>query len=211
MKSSFVYFCKFFAFPFTSLFTKRIKGKENIPQKGSFILASNHINSLDQWFVANALKERVRALYFLVAMDSFKTLLQSGLLYYLADVLVVNRKTVDREKVIGKLIEAIKKKKIAIFFPEGDTNRRKELLKGKTGVAALALKTGAPVIPFGMRGAKRSLGRIIEIGKPLYFEKEQRLAKEAEESPEKYRLLLRETTNRIMREISSLCQKPYNY
>jgi len=211
MKDIFIYFCRFFAFPITSFFTKRIEGKENIPQEESFILASNHLNSFDQWFVANSLKKRLKSLRFLVAMDNFRVFLQSALLYYMADAIIVNRKKIDRRKIIGKLIKSLRKREIIIFFPEGDTNRRKELLKGKTGMADLALRTGVPVVPFGMRGSKNPFLRIIEIGKPLYFPEEQRLVKQIGDESEKYYPLLRKTTDRIMREISKLCQKPYNY
>lgn len=211
MKTVFVYFCRFFVFPIINLFTKRIEGKENIPQEESFILASNHLNSFDQWFIANSLKERFKSLRFLVAMDNLIIFLQSGLMYYMAEAIVINRKEVDRNKIIGKLIESLRNKEIIIFFPEGDTNRKKELLKGKTGVADLTLRAGVPVVPFGMRRSKNPLLRIIEIGKPLYFPEEQRLMKQIGDESEKYYPLLRKTTNQIMREISKLCQKPYNY
>ena len=211
MKTVFIYFCRFFVFPIIKLFTKRIEGKENIPQEESFILASNHINSFDQWFVANSLKERLKSLRFLVAMDNLIIFLQSGLMYYMAEAIVINRKKSDRRKIVEKLIKSLRNREIIIFFPEGDTNRKKELLKGKTGVADLALRTGVPVIPFGMRRAKNPLFRIIEIGKPLYFSEEQRLAKQTGDKSEEYYPLLREVTNQIMREISKLCQKPYNY
>ena len=211
MKTIFVYFSQFFILPIINLFTKRIEGKENILPEKSFILASNHLNSFDQWFVANSLKERLKSLRFLVAMDNFEIFFQSGLLYYAAEAIIVNRKKVDRKKILEKLMASLKKREIIIFFPEGDTNRRKYLLKGKTGVADLALRTGVPVIPLGMRKAKNSLSRIIEIGKPLYFPEEQKLIKEIGLDSEKYYPLLRRTTDRIMREISNLCQKPYNY
>lgn len=211
MKTVLVYFCRFFAFPIINLFTKRIEGKENIPQEESFILASNHLDSFDQWFVASSLKERVKSLRFLVAMDSFEIFLQSGLMYYMAEAIIINRKKVDRRKIVEKLIKNLRNREIIIFFPEGDTNRRKELLRGKTGVADLALRTGVPVVPFGMRRSKNPLLRIIEIGKPLYFPEEQRLTKQIGDESEKYYPLLREVTNQIMRGISKLCQKPYNY
>lgn len=57
MKTFFIYFCELFAFPIVGLFTKQIEGKENIPSENNFILASNHLNSLDYWFIGNALKK----------------------------------------------------------------------------------------------------------------------------------------------------------
>lgn len=211
MKTVFIYFCKFFVFPIINLFTERIEGKENIPQEESFILASNHLNSFDQWFIANSLKERMKSLRFLAAMDSFAIFLQSGFMYYLAEVIVINRKKADRGTILKKLIKSLKNKEIIVLFPEGDTNRGKKLLKGKTGVADLALKTRVPVIPFGMRRSKNPFLRIIEIGKPLYFLEEQKLMQQIGDESEKYYPLLRRATDKIMRKISRLCQKTYDY
>lgn len=211
MKTFFVYFCRLFTFPIARLFTKHIEGKGNIPQEDNFIIASNHINSLDYWFMGNALNERLEDLRFVGALDNFQTLLQSGLLYYSAETIAINRKKEGREGMLKKIVESLENKKSIVFFPEGDTNRKKWLLKGKTGIAEVALKTGVPVIPFGMRAAENSFKRIIEIGKPMYFPEEQKLLKQVENNQEKYYTLLRKVTDEIMEEISKLSQKPYYY
>ena len=209
MKTLFVYFCKLITIPLASFFTKKIEGRENIPWKSSFIVASNHLNGLDYWFIGNALKKRTKDLRFVAALESFKIFLMSGLLYYVADVIVINRKKQGRKEIIKRIIKKLRSRDIVIVFPEGDINNKKELLKGKTGAAELALKTGIPVIPFGIRKEENSFRRVIEIGKPLYFFEERKLLKEAEDNQEKYNLLLREVTDKIMIEISALCGKPY--
>ncbi len=211
MKTLFIYFCKLLVFPIISLFTKEIKGKENIPQENTFIIASNHINSLDYWFIGNALQERLRILRFVGAMDNLKILLQSGLLYYAAETITINRQKEGREKINKKMIENLENEKVIVIFPEGNVNREKELLRGKTGVAELALKAEVPIIPLGMRKEKNSFKRIIEIGKPLYFLKERVLLNQIKNNQEEYHSLLRKTTNKIMQNISKLSQKPYPY
>ena len=209
MKTFFVYFCRLFAFPIIGFFTKQIEGKENIPQEDNFIITSNHINSLDYWYIGNALKEKLRALRFVGALDNFQTMLQSGFLYYAAETIAINRRKEGREAMLKKIIKNLENEKIIVFFPEGDTNRKKWLLKGKTGITEVALRTGVPVIPFGMRAAKNSFKRIIEIGKPMYFSEEQKLLKQVKNNQEKYYTLLRKVTDEIMKEISKLSQKPY--
>lgn len=211
MKTFFVYLCRLFLFPVAGLFTKEIKGKENIPKENSFIIASNHLNSLDYWFIGNVLKERTRDLRFVATMDSFKTLLQSGFLYYSSGAIVINRKKEKREDIIKKIIKNLENKKIVVLFPEGNTNPRKKLLRGKTGVAELALKSGVPIVPFGIRKAENSLKRIIEMGKPLYFSEERKVLNQTENNQEKYHMFLRDITNKIMQEISKLSQKSYIY
>jgi 1-acyl-sn-glycerol-3-phosphate acyltransferase len=211
MKTPFLYFCRFIGVPLANLFIKKIDGKENIPKKDSFIVASNHINSLDIWFIGNIFRERMADLCFLAAMDSFRILLMSGFLYYLGDAVVINRKKEKRGDILKKVIKKLKEKKFIVFFPEGDTNRRKELLRGKTGMTDFALKKGVPIIPLGMGATKGSCKRLIKVGKPLYLLKERRLAKKIENNKEEYNLLLRKTTDKIMQEISKLSKKPYLY
>ena len=199
MKTIFAFFCKFLLFPITNFFTKEIKGKENIPLTNGFILVSNHTNGLDHWFIGNVLRERIRDVRFVGAMDNLKLFLQSGMLYYLSDTIIINRKKNNREQLLKKLSECLKNGEIIVIYPEGDSNPKKELLKGKTGAAELALRTGFPIVPVGMARAKSFMKRIIKIGKPMYFSKEQG----------EYNLLLRKTTDKIMCEISNLCSKPY--
>ncbi|MCP6718574.1 MAG: 1-acyl-sn-glycerol-3-phosphate acyltransferase [Patescibacteria group bacterium] len=207
MKTALVYFCKFISSPFLeSFFIEKVEGRENIPKNNGFILAPNHINGKDHWFIASILKEKLKDMRFVGALDSFKTMLLSGLLYYFSNAITINRKKVDRKYILGKIIENLKQKKIIVLYPEGDSNDRKILLKGKTGIADLALATGAPVVPVGMQSSKTSYKRIIKIGKPLYYSKQ-----EIENKPENYNQVLRKITDQIMREISRLSQKPYNY
>jgi len=195
--------------PITNFFIKEIKGTENIPKEEAFVIASNHINGLDYWFIGTVLKQRMKDLRFVAAMDSLKITLQSGILYYLSNAIVVNRKKKEREIVLEKISGVLKEKKIVVIFPEGDTNSKKVLLKGKTGIAELALRENIKIVPFGMRTAKNSFKRIIEIGKPLSFSKEP--LKKIEKNQKEYYILLRQITDKIMKEISKLCKKPYPY
>jgi len=211
MKILFVYFCKLITIPLANFLTKKIEGRENILLNSSFIVASNHLNGLDYWFIGNALKKRVKDMRFVAALESFKIFLMSGLLYYVADVIVINRKKQGRKEIIKKIVKKLRSQDIIILFPEGDINDKKELLKGKTGVAELALKTGIPVIPFGIRKEENYFKRVIKIGKPLYFLEERKLLRKIEDNQEEYNLLLRKVTDKIMIEISYLCGKPYNF
>jgi len=210
MKPPLVYFCKLVVFPVVNIFIKKIEGRENIPQKNSFVVASNHINGRDHLFMVSLLKNRLEDLRFIGALDSLKILLFSGLLYYLSNTLIVNRKRPDRKNILKKAIKCLKEGRVIIIYPEGDTNSGPSLLKGKTGVAELAIRTKVPVVPVGMR-VKGFFGREIRIGKPLYFLKEAKLLEEIENNKKEYNLLLRKTTDRIMKEISKLCNKPYPY
>ena len=109
-------------------------------------------------------------------------------------------------------INALKEGKIIAIHPEGTRSLSGKLQKGKTGVAQLALTSQAPVIPIGLIGTFEILpkGKIIpkfkravmNIGKPIYFQEyyNKKINKR----------ILREVTNRIMREIAKLCRQKYN-
>ena len=211
MKTPFVYFCKYISSPIIEkFFLERVEGRENIPTT-NFILAPNHLDGKDHWFMMALLQKRLKDVRALAAMDSLKILLISSLLYYLTNAIKVDRRKVNRKNLLDKVIKNLKENRIIVIYPEGDSNSGKNLLKGKTGVAEIALKTGVPVIPVGIKAVENSIKRIIRIGKPLYYSKERVFAKNIENDKEKYSLLLRKVTDNIMKEISKLSQKPYQY
>jgi len=211
MKTSFIYFCKYISSPIIEkFFLERIEGRENIPST-NFILAPNHLDGKDHWFIMALLKERLKNVRALAAMDSLKILFISSLLYYFTNAIKVDRRKVDRKSLLDKIIKNLKENRIIVIYPEGDSNNKKMLLKGKTGVAELALRTNVPIIPLGIKAVDNSFKRVIKIGKPLYYLKEKEIAKNIVNDKEKYHLLLRKITDNIMREISRLSQKPYQY
>ena len=204
MKKIFTLFCKFTVFPFLRFFLKEVEGKDNIPFKNNFILVSNHIDGGDHWFLLLILQERMEKLHFIGAMDSVKIFFQSALLYYLSDTIVINRKNIKRKDLVERVMGYLKKGEIIIIYPEGGTNKEATLLKGKTGMAEIAIKSGLPIVPVGILREENSRKRIIKIGEPLFFKK-------SSQSNMRYELLLREVTDRLMRAISKLCGKPYLY
>jgi len=211
MKRSFVYFTRFFIFPFIKDLIKEIDGKENLLEENNFIIASNHQSHIDSWLIMYALNERLKKMYFLGAKEGILGFIKFTTLYYFTDTIAFDRKHVKREKVLKKLEDILKKGRIVIIFPEGNSNAKAELLKGKTGVAELALKTGKPVIPIGIKREEKSSKRIISIGKPIYFLEEKELFGRINKESEDYHFILREVTDKIMKEISKLSEKPYNF
>ncbi|XOB41317.1 MAG: lysophospholipid acyltransferase family protein [Candidatus Nealsonbacteria bacterium] len=211
MKTSFIYFCKYISSPIIErFFLEKIEGKENIPST-NFILAPNHLDGKDHWLLMVLLKERLKNVRFVGAMDSLKTLFMSTMLYYFANTIKVNRRTVNREIFLTKLAKSVKENKIIVIYPEGDSNNKKYLLKGKTGIAELTLRTGIPVVPVGIRAVNNSFKRIITVGRPLDYLKEREMMKKVKDNHQEYSLLLRKITDDIMQKISKLSQKPYQY
>ena len=210
MKRSFVYFTRIFIFPFIKGHIKEIDGKENLPPEENFIIASNHQSHIDSWLIMYALNERLKKLHFLGAKEGISGFIKFSTLYYFTDTIAFDRKHVKREKVLRKLEDFLEKGRIVIIYPEGNSNAKAELLKGKTGVAELALKTGKPVIPIGIHSEEKGKN-VITIGKPMYFLKEKELFGKTNKDSEDYHFILRKVTDQIMEEISKLSKKPYNF
>ncbi len=209
MKTPFLYFLRYIGFPFTKLFIKRIEGVENIPSHNNFLVSANHLNGRDHFFVVYALEKKAKDLRFVGAMDTLGLFLKSSLLYYLSNTIKIHRKKEDRESILRKMQKRIKNDKIIVIYPEGDSNPKPRLLKGKSGIAELVLREEIPVLPIGLQIKKD--GRVIKIGKLMNFSKEVKKSKKLKNKEEKYYLLLRRITDRIMRKISKLSQKPYLY
>ena len=208
MKLPFALFSKLFIFPIVGLFVKKIISyqeniiaQEKLLGKG-FVVAVNHINSFDHWIISFALKDKLRDIRFIGALDEPLLWLPSKILYYLANTISINRKKINREDFVKKVVPHLNAGKIVVIYPEGTTNRKKYLLRGKTGAVELAVRAGVPIVPLGMRKGKGLFGRIVEIGKPMIFK---------EEDVDDFHRFLREKTDGMMKEISKICRKPYPY
>jgi len=196
------------------LFVKEKKGLENIPKR-NFILVSNHQSYIDLYIIANLCAPK--RFHFIGQVDNWKGVAGFFIkLYYLtAGVIPLNRKNENsRKEVIDKAIEVLKKDEILIMYPEGKRSVDGKLQEGKLGVAKIFLKTGVPIIPVGIKGTFELMppgGKIkikkmatVNVGKPLYFEKEFKESKDIQEDSEKYSEILRKITSKIMSNIASL-------
>jgi len=211
------WFCKIFLAPLVKLlFVKEVKGRENIPKR-NFILVSNHQSYLD--IILDAYLCVPRRFHFIGQIEGFKPPLKwiIGAIYFLSGVIPLNRKDdYSREKVVDLAIKVIKKGDILIMYPEGRRSVNGEIQEGKWGAARIFLKTGVPILPAGIKGTfellpphgKLKIKRIVKIniGRPLFFEKEFSEAKSLDEDSPRYREIAQGITQKMMAEISNLCQ-----
>ena len=70
---------------------------------------------------------------------------------------------VSRQKVssstIRKALEVMKRGRVLLLFPEGTRGDGKTLQRAKPGIAIIAERSGAPLIPVYLHGAERVLPR----------------------------------------------------
>jgi 1-acyl-sn-glycerol-3-phosphate acyltransferase len=134
-------------------------GKQNIPKAGGLILAPNHLSYAD-WPAIALFSDGYAHRYpvFMIKSGIFEVKGVGWLLYKFGQ-LPVYRGRGDAGLVLKQAERALRKGDAVIVYPEGTATRDPDLwpMMGKTGVARLALTTGAPVIPIGQWGAQKIL------------------------------------------------------
>lgn len=140
------------------LIRNRWEGRENIPKTGGVILAPNHISYVDWGTDALFCYESGRYPVFLIKDSAFKVK-GIGPFLYKAGQLPVHRGRADAALVLKEAEKALSKGETVIIYPEGTATRDPELwpMMAKTGVARLALSSGAPVIPVAHWGTQHIL------------------------------------------------------
>ncbi len=143
------------------LFRIEIKGKEKIPQKGGFILASNHLSYLDPIILGVASPQR---LYFLAKKELFTNKLFASLVKRLGAIPLKREKT--EVSTFKTAIKILKENKPLVIFPQG--KRSYQINELKKGVGFLFKKTEVPIIVAKIRGSEKVLPpgkKFIRLGK----------------------------------------------
>ncbi|TRZ96177.1 1-acyl-sn-glycerol-3-phosphate acyltransferase [bacterium] len=134
------------------LFRLKVKGIENIPKKGAFILASNHVSYLDPPVVGVSCPRRLSYM----ARDTL--FLQPLFAWWLRKVGVfpVKRNSAD----ISAFKESLRRLAQGgglLIFPEGTRQKNGVLGSAEPGVGFLVAKTNLPVIPVFVKGTEKIL------------------------------------------------------
>jgi len=149
----------------------QVFGKENIPKKGGFIIASNHVSFLDPVAVGVACPRR---LSYMARHDLFKYRLSSWFLSCLG-VFPVKRGSANLS-ALKEAIRRVKAGKGLLLFPEGTRQAGGKLGVAEPGAGFLAAQSGVPVIPAFVTGTEKALPRDAQFIKPavvtVYFGKQ---------------------------------------
>ena len=140
-----------------AIWRPRVEGLEHVPRTGALILASNHRSFIDSVVIPAVTPRPVN---FLAKSDYFDgTGLKGRLMrvwFETFGALPVDRD--DSRAAISSLDTAL-----AVLaeggafgiYPEGTRSRDGRLYRGRTGVAQLALTSGAPIVPVGLIDTER--------------------------------------------------------
>jgi len=134
------------------LFRPKVKGLRNVPATGPLIIASNHLSFSDSIFMPLVVPRKVT---FLAKSEYFTSPGPKGLLKKLTFI-ALGQVPVDRsggrrsEAAIITGLQVLSEGKCLGIYPEGTRSPDGRLYKGRTGIARLAIESGAPIIPVAM-------------------------------------------------------------
>lgn len=155
------YFCYHLARPFIKIFMKvfyRIEVEnENVLKNEAFLLAGNHTSVLDPLLIISSTKKHIN---FFAKKEIFKPIIKY--LFKNAGVISVDRKSKNKEAMEeGK--KRLLNNELVLIFPEGTTNKTRELLPFKYGAVSLASKTNSKILPFVIKGKYKLFRKSIKL------------------------------------------------
>ncbi len=153
------------------MYKLKVKGKNNLPKKGNYILAPNHVSEMDPPFVASAVNKHIA---FMAKKELFENNdKRHHLIHWLGAF------SVDREKPEISTFKTVKD----IFqtdwplgiFPEGGTKRNKKIEDIRRGFVVIAKHAKADIVPVSIVGFDGYAKRLFEknitviIGEPISY------------------------------------------
>lgn len=143
----------------------KVEGRENLPS-GGYVIASNHRSFADPPLIA--VTSGSSQIGFVAKEELFKNPIFGGIIKKLG-AFPVSRGN-GEYSVIEESIATVEKGKRLVIFPEGTRSKTGKIGRGKTGVALIAARSGAPVVPAGIifDGKLHFRSKItIKYGKPI--------------------------------------------
>jgi 1-acyl-sn-glycerol-3-phosphate acyltransferase len=163
------------------LYRPVVEGRENVPRRGPVILAANHLSFIDSVVIPLVAP---RPVAFLAKAEYFRRPGLKGRLTRTCltgiDAIPVQRGGHREARASLQLaLDVLAEGRAFGLHPEGSRSRDGRIYRGRTGVAWLALASGAPVVPVAVLGTDRiqpigarlpRLGKVtVRFGTPLRF------------------------------------------
>ena len=192
------------------LFRPKVTGLRNVPTNGAVIIASNHLSFSDSIFMPLVVPRNVT---FLAKSEYFTS---PGLAGFIKKLTFIALGQVPIDRSGGKRSEAalltglrlLKEGHCIGIYPEGTRSPDGRLYKGRTGIARLAIESGAPIVPVAMFNTAeiQPTGQVVPkvrrvemvFGEPIYFDGDST-----------DQALLRNLTNQLMEKIAQLSKQEY--
>jgi len=130
-------------------------GLEHLPRTGGYVIASNHASLIDPFAVGLHVPRQV-------SFFARKTLWHPGFATWWLDA--VGAIPVDRDggtslEAIKRVLDALRRQRVVIVFPEGTRTPDGGLQPAKPGIGFLACRAQVPVVPARIFGSYTAYGR----------------------------------------------------
>ncbi len=149
-----------------------VSGQENIPRTGPFVLAPVHRSYIDTPIASGCTRRRMR----FMGKDSMWKRQPLNWMLSALGAFPVTRGSADREAIM-RAIQVLKSGEPLVLFPEGERKSGPVVQPLMDGAAYVACKAGVSIIPVGIGGSERVMGKgakfiyprklVVIIGKPI--------------------------------------------
>ena len=192
------------------IFRPKVSGLRHVPSNGPLIIASDHLSFSDSIFMPLVVP---RSVTFLAKSEYFTS---PGFKGFIKKITFIALGQVPVDRSGGKRSEAalltglklLKDNHCIGIYPEGTRSPDGRLYKGRTGIARMAIESGAPIIPVAMFNTAeiQPTGQVVPkvrrvemvFGEPMYF---------TGDSTDQ--AVLRAATNQLMEKIAELSKQEY--
>lgn len=147
-----------------------VRGTENIPTNGQFIMAANHQSYLDGAMVMAGVPWNVINNCYFYATEEHVNNATLRALARRHNIILMERRNLKNS--ILKLAEVLKQGKSIVIFPEGTRSRNGGMTTFKKTFAILSKELGVPVLPVVLNGAYEALPRGTRFYKPVKIDME---------------------------------------
>ncbi len=137
---------------FRIFFAVEYHGVENVPPRGAVILAGNHPSYLDPLLVLLAVERPIQ----FMAWDLLFKLPVLGQLIRALGAFPVDLRKGKGEAAFQQALRVLNSGDALGIFPEGQRSEQGPMGELRTGVARLAIESGAPIVPITIGGASRA-------------------------------------------------------
>ena len=129
----------------------RVKGLENIPDKGPVIIVANHVSYVDALVILAACRRPVQ---FVMDHNIFRTPVLGWAFRQMKAIPIAGAKEDPEmmQKAFSRVNQSLADGEVVGIFPEGKLTKDGEMGPFRPGIERIVAETGAPVVPLALRG-----------------------------------------------------------
>ncbi len=132
----------------------QLRGADNVPKTGPLLIVSNHVGAVDPALIGGWTP---RPVWFMAKAELFRSRF-SGAIMRAYHAFPVVRHSPDT-KALRQAFNLLGSGRAVVLFPEGHRAEDARLHRAEPGAGFIARRSGAPLVPIGITGSDRVLGR----------------------------------------------------